>query len=37
LAAPPQLLAQWRATLLATAVIALILVVPAVLQILCDR
>ena len=37
LAAPPQLLVQWRASLLATAVIALILVVPAVLQILCDR
>ncbi len=36
LAAPPQLLVQWRASLLATAVIALILVVPAVLQILCD-
>jgi Zn-dependent protease with chaperone function len=37
LAAPPQLLVQWRASLLAAATIALILVPPAVVQILCYR
>jgi Zn-dependent protease with chaperone function len=36
LTAPPQLLLQWRASLLATVVIALILFAPAVLQILCN-
>ena len=37
LAAPPQLLVQWRSRVLAAAAIALTLVAPAVLQLLCSR